>query len=240
MRISVLIPCYNAARYVEEALESAFAQGVDLHEVVVVDDGSTDGSADRVRAFGDPVRVHRQANAGISVARNAALALATGDVIAFLDADDLWTDGSLRARLDVLLADESIDYCYGRVEQFISPDVSPESASAHASAIMDPRLARLAGSMLVRRQAFTRVGGFSPILLVGETLDWVARADDLGVPSRSIPDLVLKRRLHATNTGLMQQASRGDYLTVARAALVRRRQAARKGDLSTRAPQGAS
>jgi glycosyltransferase involved in cell wall biosynthesis len=235
-----LIPCYNAARYVEEALESAFTQGVDLHEVVVVDDGSTDGSADRVRACSDCVRIHRQANAGISGARNAALALATGDVIAFLDADDLWPDGSLRARLEVLLADESIDYCYGRVEQFISPDVSPESASAHASAIVDPRPARLAGAMLVRRQAFTRVGGFSPILLVGETLDWVARADDLGIPSRSIPDLVLKRRLHATNTGLMQQMSRGDYLTVARAALARRRQAARKGDLTTRAPQEAS
>lgn len=240
MRVSVLIPCHNAARYVEEALESAFAQGIGLHEVVVVDDGSTDGSADRVRDFGDPVRVHRQANAGISGARNAALALSTGDVIAFLDADDLWPDGSLRARLEVLRADESIDYCYGQVEQFVSPDVSPESASAHASAIVDPRPARLAGSMLVRRRAFTRVGGFSPMLLVGETLDWVARADDLGIPGRSIPDLVLKRRLHATNTGLMQQGKRGDYLTVARAALARRRQAAREGDLGTGVPEGTS
>lgn len=240
MRVSVLIPCHNAARYVEEALESALSQGVDLHEVVVVDDGSTDGSADRVRTFGDSVRIHRQSNAGISGARNAALALATGDVIAFLDADDVWPDGSLRARLEALMTDDSIDYSYGRVEQFISPDVSPELASAHATANVDPRPARLAGAMLVRRQAFTRVGGFSPILRVGETLDWIARADDLGIPNRSIPDLVLKRRLHATNTGLMQQMSQGDYLAVARAALARRRQAAHKGDRATRAPQGTS
>lgn len=240
MRISVLIPCYNAARYVEEALLSAFSQEVDLHEVVVVDDGSTDGSADRVRAFSNCVRVHRQANAGISGARNASLALATGDVMAFLDADDVWPDGSLGARIDALMTDDSIDYCYGRVEQFISPDVSPELASAHATAILDPRPARLAGSMLVRRRAFTRVGGFSSTFRLGETLDWVARADDLGIPSRSIPDLVLRRRLHVTNTGLMQQMSQSDYLTVARAALARRRQSARKDDLSRRAPQEAS
>ena len=237
MRISVLIPCYNAARYVEEALESAFSQGVDLHEVVVVDDGSTDGSADRVRVFGDRVRVHRQANAGISGARNAALALATGDVIAFLDADDVWPDGGLRARLEALLTDDTIDYSYGRVEQFISPDVSPESASAHGTALMDPRPARLAGAMLVRRQAFTRVGGFSPILRLGETLDWVARADDLGIRSRSLSRIVLRRRLHATNTGLIQQDSRADYLTLARAALARRRGATTTESASAGAPE---
>jgi glycosyltransferase involved in cell wall biosynthesis len=220
-----LIPCYNAARYVEEALDSAFTQGIDLHEVVVVDDGSTDGTADRVRDFDDRVRVHRQANAGISGARNAALALATGDVIAFLDADDLWSDGSLRARLEALMADDSIDYSYGRVEQFISPDVPPETASAHATAILDPRPARLAGSMLVRRPAFTKIGGFSPSLRVGETLDWVARADDLGIRCCSLSQIVLRRRLHATNTGLVQHDSRADYLTLARAALTRRRQA---------------
>ena len=227
MRISVLIPCYNAARYIEEALESVFSQGVDPHEVVVVDDGSTDGSADRVRAFGDRVRVDRQENAGISGARNAALALATGEVIAFLDADDLWPDESLHARLEVLATDESIDYCYGLVEQFISPDVSPESASAHATAIVDPRPARLAGAMLVRRQAFTKVGDFSLSLRVGETLDWVARADDLGIRCYSLPQIVLRRRLHATNTGLVQPDNRADYLTLARAALARRRKANR-------------
>ena len=124
MRISVLIPCYNAAPYIEEALVSVFCQGVDLHEVVVIDDGSTDGGADRVRAFDDRVRVHRQANTGISGARNAALALATGDLIAFLDADDVWPDGSLRARREALLTDDSIEYAYGWVEQFVSPELA--------------------------------------------------------------------------------------------------------------------
>lgn len=225
MRISVLIPCYNASEYIEAALESVFFQGVDLHEVVVVDDGSTDRSADRARAFGDRVRVHRQANAGISKARNAALALATGDTIAFLDADDVWPDGSLRARLEALLTDDSIEYAYGGVEQFISPDLGATEAGVHATAKLDPRPARLAGAMLVRRRAFARVGWFSPTLRVGETVDWVARADELGVRGCCLSQIVLRRRLHATNTGLVQRESRTDYLTLAREALARRRKA---------------
>jgi glycosyltransferase involved in cell wall biosynthesis len=225
LRVSVLIPCHNAAPYVEEALESAFSQGVDLHEVVVVDDGSTDGSGDRVRGFGARVRYYWQANAGISAARNKALALATGDLIAFLDADDMWPDGSLRARLAALRTDDSIQYAYGKVEQFISPDVVEAVGARHPAAGPVLAAARLAGAMLIRRRAFERVGGFDPALRVGETLDWVARADHLGIPNRTLPDLVLRRRLHATNTGLTQQASRTDYLVVARAALARRRQA---------------
>lgn len=225
MRISVLIPCHNAARYIEEALESAFSQGVDLHEVVVVDDGSTDGSADRARAFGHRVRVHRQANAGISGARNAALALATGDMIAFLDADDVWPDGSLLARLEALLTDDSADYAYGWVEQFVTPDLVVTAAGPHPAARLEPRPARLAGAMLVRSRAFASVGGFNPVLRVGETLDWVARADELGVRSCCLSQIVLRRRLHATNTGLLHSDCRADYLTLARAALARRRQA---------------
>jgi glycosyltransferase involved in cell wall biosynthesis len=221
----VLIPCHNAAPYVEEALESAFSQGVDLHEVVVVDDGSTDGSGDRVRAFDDRVRYQWQANTGISGARNTALALATGDLIAFLDADDVWPDGSLRARLAALRKDDRIDYAFGNVEQFISPEVVETVVARHRAASAVFGTARLAGAMLIRRRTFERVGGFDTRLRIGETLDWVARADNIGIRNQAIPDLVLRRRLHATNTGLTQQASRTDYLVVARAALARRRQA---------------
>ncbi|MFN2420805.1 MAG: glycosyltransferase family A protein [Gemmatimonadota bacterium] len=223
----MLIPCHNAAPYVEEALESAFSQEVDLHEVVVVDDGSTDGTGDQVRAFGDRVRYQWQANTGISGARNAALAQATGDLIAFLDADDVWPQGSLRARLAALREDDRIDYAFGKVEQFVSPEVAEAVVARHraaaASAVFGA--ARLAGAMLIRRRTFERVGGFDTSLRIGETLDWVARADDLGIRNQCLPELVLRRRLHATNSGLTHQANRTDYLVVARAALARRRRA---------------
>jgi glycosyltransferase involved in cell wall biosynthesis len=88
--ISVVIPCYNGAKYLREALDSVLAQTLPPLEVIVVDDGSTDDSAAIAESFGPPVRVIRQSNQGESVARNRAIGEAKGEWVAFLDADDLW------------------------------------------------------------------------------------------------------------------------------------------------------
>jgi glycosyltransferase involved in cell wall biosynthesis len=103
-RLSVVIPTWNRARLVGEAVESALGQeGGDL-EVIVVDDGSTDGTADAIeRRFGKSVKLLRMATrSGVGAARNAGVCQATGDLLAFLDSDDLWLPGKLKAELDVL------------------------------------------------------------------------------------------------------------------------------------------
>src|SRR5438045_1880854 len=93
--VSVIIPCYNAAEFLAECLDSVCRQTVPPAEVIVVDDGSTDATAQIARAFGPPVRVISQANAGPSAARNRAMDEAQGDWVAFSDADDVWQPNKL-------------------------------------------------------------------------------------------------------------------------------------------------
>jgi len=102
--VSVLVPCFNAERYLRETLESALGQEGVLSEVVAVDDGSTDGTAQVLRSFGERVRWVRQENAGVSAARNRLMRMARGQFFQFVDADDVLAAGTLRRRLDVAQA----------------------------------------------------------------------------------------------------------------------------------------
>ncbi|WP_197439840.1 glycosyltransferase family 2 protein [Calycomorphotria hydatis] len=103
--ISVVIPCYNGARFLQETLQSATQQSHAPLEVIVIDDGSTDHSADIAKVFGDPVRVIRQQNQGESVARNKGIEEARGEWIAFLDADDFWKPEKLERQIAAIDGD---------------------------------------------------------------------------------------------------------------------------------------
>lgn len=226
-RLSVVIPCFNAARFLDEALASVFAQGIDDLEVVLVDDGSTDGSAEVARRHDPRVRVLAQANAGIAAARNAGVAAARGGWLAFLDADDVWTEGSLAARFAALERQGIADGVFGALQQFLDPGMAPEDV---ARIDFDPRPqpGRFAGTLLVRRAAFLRAGPFDTALKVGEMLDWVSRAELAGLGFLAIDTLVMRRRIHGRNTTLQQAPaqSRAEYLRALKATLDRRRAAA--------------
>jgi glycosyltransferase involved in cell wall biosynthesis len=219
--VSVIIPCFNHAAYLEQALASVRAQSRVPDEIIVVDDGSSDGSGAIAARFAPQVRLVTQMNQGIGAARNTGLAAARGTVIAFLDADDLWPAESLKLRLDRLDAAPAVDCVFGKIEHFLSPEVDPVTA-AGLHCPPGQTAARFAGAMVVRRSVFERIGLFNPDLRVGETMDWIARLSEAAIPTAAIDALVMRRRIHGANTVIRERMSQSDYLRVLKASLARK------------------
>ena len=115
-RFSVIIPAFNAAATLARAIESVRAQSWPAHEIIVVDDGSTDATAEVARQFGDAVRLIQQPNSGVSVARNAGAAAAMGDWLAFLDADDWYADDRIKLHAEWIAEDATLDCLTGDYE----------------------------------------------------------------------------------------------------------------------------
>src|SRR5262249_34415469 len=122
MQVSVIMPCHNAGRWISQALRSAAAQTAPPHEVIVIDDDSTDDSVEQIQASGVPHRLLRVRANNAAAARNAGIALATGDWIAFLDADDIWYPHHLESAAS-LLADGT-DVAYMANHEFLFEDGS--------------------------------------------------------------------------------------------------------------------
>lgn len=220
--ISVIIPVYNGERYLAEAIESVLAQHRLPDEILVVDDGSTDGSAAVVQSF-PTVRYLWQAQAGASVARNHGVAAATGEWLAFLDADDLWTVEKLAQQEALLATQPAVDMVFGQVQQFYSPELGTEEAQATLGS-----RAQMAGyhvgAMLIRRSAFVRVGPFDPQWQVAHFIEWYQRAEALGLQSVVLPEVVMKRRIHTTNLGIRAYTqARVEYVRLMKATLDQRR-----------------
>lgn len=197
MKVSVLIPVYNTERYVAAAIDSVLAQTRPADEVIVVDDGSTDGTSEVLAGFGARISVLRQPQSGPGSALNRGIARATGDFLSFLDADDLWLPDKLRLQCDALLRDPSLDAVFGNVSQFVSPELE-QDASAPPNSI---QAGIGKGTMLIRRAAFERIGLFDPSLRVIDFPDWYARALALGLQTRVLPEVVMLRRRHSSNLG---------------------------------------
>jgi glycosyltransferase involved in cell wall biosynthesis len=224
---SVIVTVYNGARYLAAAIESVLAQTYPSIELIVLDDGSEDGSGEIARGFLPRLRYFAHAHEGMAAARNRAVELAAGDFFTFLDADDLFPAGRLEQQMAEFARDPALDVVYGHVREFVSPDLD-ESASRRLRAAADRIQGRLPSAMLIRREAFFRVGIFDTTLKVGIGLDWSARASEQKLQSVVLPEIVLERRLHSDNNALREKESRNQYVQVLKSAIDRRRAAPKK------------
>ncbi len=210
---TVVIPAWNVERYVGEALRSIVGQSLPPVRIVVVDDGSTDGTADVARSFGDLVEVIRQPNQGQGRAMTVGMARVTTPFTAFIDADDIWLPGKMETQFACLKAGE-LDVVFAHVclmNDGHPPDFSRTQENWSRT------------TMLMRTAVFRRVGDVLDMpALHGEMVDWVARARGIGVRMEMMPDVLSVRRIREGSLTYRRGGERG-YLAAAKSALDRRR-----------------
>jgi len=198
--VSVIIPVYNGERFLAEAIQSVLDQTLAPDEIIVVDDGSTDGTAAVAAALTNasplPMRYVYQENLGPAAARNHGMGLAQGDFLAFLDADDIWMPEKCQCQLQVLAEHPLAGVAWGCSITFAG-DISPNQAPSTVLVPLSPRF--LLQSMLFRRSALEQVGGFDVTMRLGEDVDWIFRALECSLPVVIHGDLVVYYRRHENN-----------------------------------------
>jgi hypothetical protein len=222
--VSVIIPVYNGARFIADAVQSIVAQEYRSLEIIVVDDGSTDDTAQVVARLGRDVRYVFQGNAGPGAARNRGIRDASGDLIAFLDADDLWAAGSLRLLLNRLLEDPRLDVVHGyaRLFKYGEPNGGMDFLNP------DEVFPYYIGAGLYRRRAFERAGLFEEQLRFSEDTEWYGRAAELGLRIDRLQGITLMVRRHENNMTRGKTLADLQMLPVIKLMLDRRRAAASK------------
>ena len=207
--VTVAIPAYDGERFIAEAIESVLGQSWPRVELIVVDDGSTDGTAAAVEGYAEEdVRLIRQPNAGPAAARNAGIRAGGGEFVCYLDQDDRMTSRRIELQVGYLVAHPDAGIVLGREEVEVEPGVEL-SYWAHAERLPKPGSAADAGpnrdtihppnTLLARRSAFDQLGGFSEDVLYSDDVDFVLTANDLGIGVGMIDDVVLIHRLHGAN-----------------------------------------
>ncbi|KPF45630.1 hypothetical protein D621_17775 [beta proteobacterium AAP51] len=208
--VSIIIPVFNCEAYVAEAVESALAQDYPDKEVIVVNDGSTDGTLQVLQGFGSRIRVVDQVNGGPPRARNAGLAAARGDYVAFLDADDIWLQGKLSAQVAHMQANPEVGTCYitwlvwpadgdgvfrvpaAGLQPLGPTHVNPSmSGWIYGRLLFDSEL--LTSTVLIRTSVLKQVGEFDEALWNGDDYDFWLRLSQAAPISRLEPAGVLYR-----------------------------------------------
>jgi glycosyltransferase involved in cell wall biosynthesis len=222
--ICSIICVKNAVGTLTRTLDSVFAQaipqGFGPMEVIVIDGSSSDGSAE-LAAGRAGVRLVRQANTGLAAARNEAVLAATAPFIAFCDADDCWTEGSLALRLRAFAANPQVGAVIGHI---ILEPVTGELASAAQQALIGvARPGFTPGGMVVRREVFEHVGRFDETLRIGSDSDWFVRLRQSQTQLRILDDVVLRKGARRSSLSGDVAAYRRELLTVARRFIDRQR-----------------
>jgi len=223
--VTVVMAAMDAEQFIADAIRSALDQSLPPERVVVVDDGSSDGTADRAEAVDPRVTVLRRAHAGAGPSRNAGIAATDTELVAFLDADDLWRPRKLELQVAALAAHPHLDAVFCLMDEFLDAAAEATGTRAPRTGVAVP----LSGATLVRRGLVERLGPFEDDP-VGDWVRWWARARAIDVEEHFVPEVLFLRRIHGRNNSATHADAHGEALLgIARAHLRQRRAGAGDG-----------
>lgn len=219
--LSVIIPVYNGERYMGEAIESVLGQDYRPIEVIVVNDGSTDNTETIARRYAEHIVYVHQENRGPAAARNRGLHMSHGDIVGFLDADDLWSKNKLSVQLTRLEEDRSVEIVVG-LSQPIKLRTGKDG-NVTFEEWYDPFCALLLSAALFRSSVFERVGLFDETLHYGEDTDWFMRTREARIAITIVHEVSLYYRRHESNMTLDSVTRDRFFIKALKKSLDRRR-----------------
>ena len=230
MKLSVIIPCYNAGLYLAQAVSSIRKQQTSfslITEIIVIDDGSTDGCVEHLQ--GSDLKILHQDHQGASAARNYGMKEATGDYLLFLDADDVLVNDAIELLYQKLMQKENTAVALGMAEEFISEEIDAKTAAELPKKEV-PFGAFLSGCCFGKKEELLKVGFFDTTLnQAGETVDYLARLRNSGLSVVQLDKVTVRRRIHLTNSGrVLMQGQMQDYATIIRRRLLAQRMSNKK------------
>ena len=202
--VDVILPIYNGAKYVNQAIESVIKQEGNFNiKIYAVDDYSTDASAETIQSqkdFANNVIIHRKtSNTGVSSTRNLGISLGDSEYISFIDQDDIWVRNKLKVQLTSLERNEKIDYSIG-LQKFFLDDPNYMPKWFREKWLSEPQLGYLPSTLIVKRRLFVDIGTFDERYMHGgDDIDWFARARRTGIRHEVISKVLVNRRVHSNN-----------------------------------------
>lgn len=215
--VSCVVPVFNGALYLREAIDSIEAQAWFPLEIIVVDDGSTDATPGIIAGLGGRIRALSQPNRGPAAARNAGIAAASGDFIAFIDADDKWEPGKLALQMARFEARPELEISLCQALNWWIDGLREEAAGT-------PETMGGISVAVIRRGIFDRLGTFDETLRHLDWTEWLLRATDADAAVETLPDTLVLRRIHYDNLSRNRGSEDTDErMRIALARLARRR-----------------
>ena len=207
-KISVIIPVYNGEIFLEDTIKSVLNQNYDNWECIVVDDGSIDGSAAIAKKYEQIIYLYQE-HKNVAAARNLGIQKASGEYLAFLDADDIWDTHKLETQINYMEESPEIDYSITKHSLFLTEGLKDIPQWVRTNHLQEETLAYIPSSLIVRKSAFEIVGYFDESYQISDDSDWFLRARDAGIKLGIIDKNLLHKRVHSqclmSQTGVIKK-----------------------------------